>query len=172
MRRYLPLTFILVVIVVGHGCRDERAVKLAREAADRQAEQNDRLAEMARASTEANRETARLQRDVQANQAEVHRQHAALDAERRETAAQRRTESVMAPAVQNLGALLLAALAFLFCLSLLFGLGHEQDAEKTAAVNELLVEELANNESPSLPSADTSRVGSEPRVPSIGQEPK
>jgi hypothetical protein len=78
----------------------------------------------------------------------------------------------MAPAVESFGMLLLAAVVFLFCWSLIFGLSCEGDAEQTAAVNELLVQELAADRATSLPSADGASVSADTPVGSIGHDPK
>jgi type II secretory pathway component PulJ len=137
------------------GCTsDERVVTIAREADDRQAQQNAHMAETIRAETEAHQEMARLQRDVQAHEAEIGRQRDVLEAERRDITKQRQTESLMVPMMENFGLLLALVLLLAFCWSLLIGLNREGEPEHTAVANELLLHELILEQHEALPTAD------------------
>ena len=153
----------LAIALLG-GCDDERAAQLSREAANRQAEQNRRMAEVVKAETEANQEMARLQRDVQANQAEMDRQRSTLEAERREIAGERRRESFLAPAVENLGGLLVVVAVLVLCWYLLVGATHRDDTDQR--VNELLVEELVSDQ-PVLAPPATSVAALEHQNPEV-----
>jgi hypothetical protein len=136
------------------GCTDDgRVVAVAREAADRQAQQNAHMAETVRAETQTNKEMARLQRDMQAHQAEIGRQRDILEAERREIAKQRRNESLLVPVMEGFGLLLVVALLVGFCWSLLIGLSREGEPEYTAVANELLLQELILEQPEALPAA-------------------
>ena len=150
---WILLLFGPFLALLGGCASDERVVTVAREAADRQAQQSDHLAETVRAETQAHQEMARLQRDMQAHQAEIGRQRDALEAERREIAQQRRTESLLAPMMESFGLLLAVALVLGFCWSLLIGLHREGEPEHTAVANELLLQELILQQPEALPTA-------------------
>ena len=147
------------------GCTsDERVVTIAREADDRQAQQNAHMAETVRAETEARQEMARLQRDVQTHQAEIGQQRDTLEAERREITKQRQTESLLAPMLESFGLLLAVALLLGFCWSLLIGLNREGEPEHTAAANELLLQELLFEQPEALPTAGSPTAIAPPPV--------
>jgi hypothetical protein len=150
---WIILWFVPFLALLGGCTSDERVVAVAREAADRQAQQNVHMAETVRAETEAHREMARLQRDVQAHQAEIGRQRDVLEAERREIARQRQRESLLAPVMESFGLLLALALVLGFCWSLLIGLSREGEPEHTAVANELLLQELILEQPEPLPTA-------------------
>jgi len=147
------------------GCTtDERVVAVAREAADRQAQQNAHMAETVRAETEAHQEMARLQRDAQAHQAEIGRQRDVLEAERREIAKERQSESLLISVMENVGPLLAMALVLGFCWSLLIGLSREGESEHTAVANELLLHELLLEQPEFLPTIGPSPAIAPPPV--------
>ena len=167
MSRTQLLLFIEVLsIACLGGCSgDERAVQLSREASNRQAEQNARMAEVVQAETKAQQETARLQRELHRSQTEIGHQRDVLEAERRDIAAQRRHESLLAPAIEGLAALLLVTAVLVFCWWLLIGLCREGEPEQTAAVNELLIEELVRGQADGLlppPSPSPTAIAGEP----------
>ena len=150
---WIILLFVLFLALLGGCTSDERVVAIAREAADRQAQQNAHMAETVRAETQAHQEMARLQRDVQAHQAEIGRQRDVLEAERRPIATQRQRESLLAPMMESFGLLLVLALVLGFCWSLLIGLSREGEPEDTAVANELLLQELLLEQPEALPTA-------------------
>jgi hypothetical protein len=78
----------------------------------------------------------------------------------------------MGPVIETFGFLLLAVVTLMFCWWLLFGLNREKDAEQTAAVNELLLTELAADRGTILPLADGASVGAAPSAGSIGHDPE
>ena len=115
-------------------------VQVAREAADRQAEQNRQIAhqnreiaqttkQLVEADGQSRTELVALQRDLQVQQAEVARQRDALEAERRQQAEKRQTESTLAPVIESLGRVLVCALLIAFCCYLASGLRSEKDAD-------------------------------------------
>lgn len=172
----LLTTTILLMITLLTGCtEDERVVEVAREAADRQAEQNRQIAHqnqeiaqttnrLVEADGRSRTELVALQRDLQVQQAEVARQRDALEAERREQAEQRWMESMLAPAIESLGALLVCALLVAFGCYLARGLRTETDANPE--INELLVMDLVSDEPRLLPSLPTPGVGAA-RLPEL-----
>ena len=169
------ITWILLLfgpfLALLSGCNDDgRVVAVAREAADRQAQQNTHMAETVRAETQAHQEMARLQRDVQAHQAEIGRQRDVLEAERREIAQQRRSESLLAPMMESFGLLLAVALVLGFCWSLLIGLNREGEPEYTAVANELLLQELILEQPEAVPAAGApTAITALPVAQSVGQ---
>ncbi len=169
MRSISCVTWILLLfgpfLALLGGCSgDERVVAIAREAADRQAQQNVHMAETVRAEIEAHQELARLQRDVQAHQAEISHQQDVLEAERREIAKQRQRESLLAPLMESFGSLLVLVLVLGFCWSLLIGLSREGESEHTAVANELLLYELISEQPEALPTAGSPTAIAPPPV--------
>jgi hypothetical protein len=152
----LPWCLILcgaILTLLAAGCDDDqRVVDVALESAERQAQQshdvtrlNEQVAQgtrrLAESQAAAREELVALQRDVQ-------QQRDALDAERRELGALRWRESLLAPAVGNLGLLLVAALALALCWRLLGAL--KEDPQDTA-LGEILTLEIAAQRSTLLP---------------------
>jgi hypothetical protein len=140
---------------------------VAREAADRQAEQNRQIAHqnhqiaqtaknLVEADGQSRTELVALQRDLQVQQAEVARQRDALEAERRQQAEKRQTESMLAPVIESLGGVLVCALLIAFCCYLARGLRNESDANPE--LNELLVMDLVSEQPMLLPHFSTQGV--------------
>jgi hypothetical protein len=169
---------MMMLTAVMTGCTtDERVAHVAIEAADRQAQQN---AEMARvtsqasegnsklieADAEARKEIVRVHRDLQAERTQLSEQWNQLENERQDIAGDRRTESLVVPAVKTLGAIAVAVLAIGFCLVLLFGLRKSDDTD--AQLGELLIHEIVGDQPrllpprdvPALPTCDGSETSS------------
>ena len=92
------------------GC-DDRATQIAREAANRQAQQNTAMADLNKevaggthqlveADTEARKEIVGVHHELQAERTRLDTSGIALEQERKAIATQRRTESMLAPAIQ------------------------------------------------------------------------
>ena len=155
------LPVLLLALLLAAGCEeDRRVVELAREAADRQAEQNRQIArqseqvatatrELIEADAHSRREMVALQRALQGEQAEVGRQRDALEAERRQLALARERESLLLPVLQGAGPLLVVIAALVFCSLLLVGL-RRRDTEPDL-LGELLVEEMVTEHPLLLP---------------------
>lgn len=145
LRKMLPVALIPLLLVLASlaGCsqEDPTAAKVAREAADRQAEQNRRMAEVLKAENQARQEVARLQRDLQSQQADLSQQRNALESERRQMATQRQRESFWIPFLETAGIVLVCALALVYCIHLAYGLRDPVASEQK--MGELLIEELA-----------------------------
>ena len=143
------LPVLLVTTLALAGCEeDPRLVRLATEAADRQAEQNEA---MARLQTEVAEGTRRLvEEQASARQAaDQERQQLntgwdALEAERRQIARQRRTVSLVTTAVRG-GSLLLIVL---FCLALALLTLRNSATESTTSADlvDLLVRQAVEGE--------------------------
>jgi hypothetical protein len=138
-RRILRQMLIPLMILLLVGCDEhERLVQTAREAANRQAEQNKEIAhqnreiaETARHLVEADgqsrKELTALQHDLQAQQAEVAKQQDALEAERRQIANQRQRESLLVPVLESFAVVLIGGLVLAYCCYLASGLRGQQD---------------------------------------------
>jgi hypothetical protein len=167
----------LVIIVSLAGCGgDDRVVQVAREAADRQAEQNRQIAhqnhqiaetthDLVAADASSRRDLVALQQDLQTQQAEVGRQRDALEAERREIAQKRSWESALGPAIESLTVGLVCLGAIAFCCFLFYGLRQDSSAEPE--IGELLVEDLAAPHPMVLASAEFAAVSDRPAVPAL-----
>lgn len=152
------LTFLQLAVLTA-GC-DDRASQIAREAADRQAEQNktmtelhDKVADGSRklvdADAQARREMVGVHRDLQAERKRLDSDWRGLEAERRQTASERRTESLLVPLLETAGVAVLTALALGFAWYALAAARHSEPAE--AELNELLLRELLSDELALLP---------------------
>ena len=118
---------LVALVMILAGCEeDERVVELAREAADRQAEQNRHIArqseqvatatrELIEGDARSRQEMVAMHRELQGEQAEVFRQRDTLEAERRELARARQRESLLVPVLQGGGGLLVVVAALVFC---------------------------------------------------------
>jgi hypothetical protein len=173
---------ILATGVFLPGCGDDgRVVQVAREAADRQAEQNRQIAhqnhqiaetthELVAADADSRRELVALQQDLQTQQAEVARQRDVLEGERREIARKRFWDSALGPAIESLTVGLICLGAIGVCCFLLYGLRQEKGAEPE--ISELLVEDLVAPHPVVLASADPTIVSDRPAIPALPAGPR
>jgi hypothetical protein len=136
------------------GC-DDRAAQVAREAADRQAQQNTAMAELnqevasgthrlVEADAQARKELVGVHRDLQSERARLDTSWNDLDQERRQMAGQRRTESLLAPAVQSAGLFAIVALVLGFSWYALTKIRHNGELE--CAVTDLLLNDVLADE--------------------------
>jgi hypothetical protein len=162
MVKVSPINVLPVALMVLlSGCdQDERVVRVATEAADRQAEQNQELVRLNRevaegtrrlveADAEARQELALLQRGLQEEQAQIGQQRDQLEQERQQIARQRHRDPLVAKSISSVG-LTIACLLPLGIAALL--IWRLRDAtEDDAALSQLLVEELASDQPRLLP---------------------
>ena len=153
---------ILAILFLVTGCDENRRVaEVAREAADRQAEQNRQIAHqnheiaeatktLVEADAGSRKELVGLQRDLQGDQAEAAKQRDLLESERRQIAATRLRESLLAPIIEQVVAALVCATAIALCCFLLYGLRHDRNSDPE--LTELLVEDLFSQQRLLLPS--------------------
>jgi TolA-binding protein len=152
---------LLALFILLSGCdEDERVVRVATQAADRQAEQNQELVRLNRevaegtrrlveADAEARQELAQLQRGLQEEQAQIGQQRDRLEQERQQIALQRNRDPLVAEAISSVG-ITIACLLPLGVAALL--IWRMRDAtEEDAALSQLLVEELASDQPRLLP---------------------
>jgi hypothetical protein len=135
------------------GCHNDSA-QIAREAADRQAEQNRTMAalqeqvasgtrDLVAGEAAAREQGLSLQRDLHAQRARIADREDALEAERRALAAIRRAESVWAAILPASGGVVMAIVALAFAWLVIHGLQTEDDAlaPTCQAMVDLLMEE-------------------------------
>jgi hypothetical protein len=143
-------------LILISGC-DDRATHIAREAADRQAQQNTAMAKLnqevaggtrrlVEADAKARHEILGVHRDLQAERTRLDTGWNALELERQQIARRRRTESMLVPVATFVGSAVLVALLLGFCWYALLAARRGDDAD--AQLNELLVCELLPDEPP------------------------
>ncbi len=146
VKHVLGRHLIMLVALAGlflSGCEDDqRLAQMAREAANRQAEQNREMAqqnqriaeatkELVTADAQARKELTTIQKDLRADQADVGKQRDALEGERQKIDAARKWDQLLAPALADFGVLLVIAAALWFCWYLIIGLKLEDRANRT-----------------------------------------
>jgi hypothetical protein len=153
-------TIALTISMTG-GCMTEPG-EVAREAANRQAQQNTEMARLNRevasgshqlveADAKAREELVGVQRDLQAERTRLDSGWTDLNQERRDLVAERRTESMLVSIGKAVGYLLLVVVLLGLCWRMLVvaGDGNASDAE----LNELLIDEIVTCEVKALPEA-------------------
>jgi hypothetical protein len=140
------------------GC-DERATQIAREAADRQAQQNTAMAELNRevasgthrlveADAQARQGFVGVHRDLQAERSRLDTGWTNLEQERKQLASQRRVESMLVPATTLVGGALVVLLLLGFAWYALVAT-HASD-DTSGPLQEFLLTELALPDRPAL----------------------
>ena len=135
-RAILPIAILITLVT---GC-DDRVTQVAREAADRQAQQNTAMANIVEADAKARQEIVGVHRDLQAERTRLDTGWTALESDRKEIAGERRTESTLASMTTIAGSILLAAVLLGFCWFIL--IGARQD-HASVELTELLVQRIA-----------------------------
>lgn len=167
----IAIHWIVLTILIS-GC-DDRAAQIAREAADRQAQQNTAMADLNKevasgthrlveADAQARKEVVGVHRDLQAERARLDSGWGELERERRRIAGERRTESLLAPTVQTAGLLAVVALVLGFCWYALMKIRDKDELE--CSVTDFLIEEVfADKPQP--------RLANRERTPLLDQSP-
>jgi hypothetical protein len=151
----------VLLLALAIGCdEDKRLVDQAREADERQAEQNRQIAhqnhqlaeatnKLIEADAKSREELVALERDLQAERAAIGKQRDKLEAERRQIAGQRLQESLLVQCLDGALTVLSSLLPLVLCWYLLSGWRSSSSDE---ALGELLTMELAGDSpSPLLP---------------------
>ena len=167
MRRNFWLIPVWVLTISIAGCQSEsdRVAEVARESAQRQAEQSKQMAQLqgqvaegsrqlVEADAKARAEMAAIQRDLQQSQTEIGRQRDQLEVERRQIAAERFWDALLGNSITAAATLLACLLPLLLCWALLRRPSHDHEAD--AALAEFLVQELTSSHPVLLP-ADSPR---------------
>jgi hypothetical protein len=141
------------------GCDEKdqykQVAEVAREAADRQAQQNDEMVrlnrevvegtrQMIEADTAARKDAMVVQREIQAERVTLNDGFDKLEGERQQIAQERRTESMLVPAFEKIGGALVAIAVVVLCLVLLIGQRNTDASD--AELNELLICDLASEQ--------------------------
>ena len=121
----MPTKIALLILSASSGC-DDRATRIAREAANRQAQQNTAMADLNKevaagtqhlvaADAAARQNILEVHHDLQSERTRLDTGWSSLESERRQIAGERRFESILAPAISIGGGLLLLAVLLGFC---------------------------------------------------------
>jgi hypothetical protein len=170
----------LLVSLVGCESEGERVAEVAREAAQRQAEQSKLMAQLqgqvaegsrqlVEAEARARADMTALQRDLQRSQAEVGRQRDQLEAERRQIAAERHWDGIIGNSITAAATLLACILPLLLCWAVLRRPCQDQEADMALA--EFLTQELVSDR-PTLLAANQPRRLPEPTRRHSGHAPE
>src|SRR4051812_44069477 len=149
-----PATWILLAalpLIATTSCSDARVTQVAREAADRQAQQNTEMArlnkevaagshQLVEADGKARQEIVAVHRDLQAERSRLDNSWGQVQEERKEIAAERRTESMFVAVANASGYLFLVVVVLGFCWYALVRVGQGDGTEEQ--LNELLVTEI------------------------------
>jgi hypothetical protein len=150
---------------VTSGC-DDRATQIAREAANRQDQQNTAMSELNKevaagtrdlvaADSQARKEIVGVHHELQAERTRLDTGWDALEKVRQHIAGERRTESMLVPAVEVFGGLALVILLLGFCWYALVAARRGDDSD--GQLNELLVCEILTDTPPLLAHSQQAR---------------
>jgi len=134
---------IPILLILMTGC-DDSATRIAREAADRQAQQNTSMAKVVEADAQAHKDIIGVHHDLQTERGRLDTGWDKLEAERREIAGDRRTESMLVSLIQLAGGCALVAVLLAFCWLVLFSAEHRdpQPEFQELVLNRVLSDEL------------------------------
>jgi hypothetical protein len=172
MKNKLVATALLLALAVGCD-EDKRLVEQAREADERQADQNRQIAHqnhqlaeatnrLIEADAKSREELVALERDLQAERAAIGKQRDELETERRQIASQRVRESLLVECLDGALVLLASLLPLVLCWYLLAGWRTSSNDE---ALGELLTIELAGDSSSPLLPASAKATAAGHRLP-------
>lgn len=161
--RWLCHVLWMLLVPLAIGCEEETdqgQVQVARESAERQAQQNKQMAELQQhvaagakqlveADSQARRELVELQRELRSDQAEIGHQRGALESERRQIARDRYWDSILGVSIYAGAGILACLLPLLLCGWLLHATRDKHGTDEALA--ELLVEELTTDRPMLLP---------------------
>lgn len=158
-------TLLIVMSLTTIGCSAE-ATRVAREAADRQAQQNTAMTELNKevargshrlveADAQARHDMVGVHHDLQAERSRLDSRWSTLDSERQQLVSDRRTESLVVTVAPLIGGGLAVATLVGFCWWLLVSAAADRRVD--ARLNEVLLAEVLPGQSTlGLPEASTS----------------
>ena len=156
VRHPAPITLMLL-LAAGCSSSDDRLVRHVTESNRQQAEQNREMARLHQNLAEGNTRlveaVAESRQEMLAMESNLQDQRDRLEAERKSLASQRYWESLLAPALTDVGMLLVASLPLVLCWYLLHGLRSAGDDD----VNEVLLRELVAEDRLLLPAPRSQR---------------
>src|SRR4051812_5681724 len=150
----LSTTSILLAtlpLIATSSCSDNRVTQVAREAADRQAQQNTEMAQLNKevasgshqlveADAKARQEIVSVHRDLQAERSRLDTSWGQVQEERRLIAAERRTESMLVAVANASGYFFLVVVVLGFCWYALVRVRQGDGTDEQ--LNELLISEI------------------------------
>src|SRR4051812_43412596 len=159
-RNHRTLILWTTLLIATSGC-DNSATHIAREAADRQAQQNTEMAQLNKevasgshqlveADAKARQQIVGVHHDLQAERTRLDTSRSELESERRQIAGQRRTESMLVSMTSLIGGVSLVVALLGFCWYAL--VAARRDDGTDAQLNELLIREILPDETPLLSS--------------------
>ncbi len=149
------LQSLVPLILLLAGCGDERVVKVAREADERQAKQNEQIARVVNEETAFRQQAAKLQNDLRADQAVIAQQRDALEIERKQLASQREWAAFYTPLLETGGVVAVVVAGLVYCsFVVVYGLRRGGDHE----IGELLLEDFVSHRPVLLPRLPASPV--------------
>ncbi len=148
MKHLPPLALsLLLTLIPACSSPDARLARLAERTTQQQADQNKMTAEVTKAASENHRRVIEAveasRQEVVALEQAVQEQRDRLEDERQSLAEERHRESLLAPVVETVGLLLVAALPLVIAIYLLHGLRGQNEEE---AVSEVMLRELLTPE--------------------------
>jgi hypothetical protein len=155
MRIFAHLTTASLLIAV-NGC-DDRATHIAREAADRQAQQNTAMTDLNKevshgsrdlvaADARARQEVLAVHRDLQSERMRLDASREEVESERKRLAAERQLESLLVPVLSTAGVWAVTLLVLGFCWRAL--VRAQEDTITDLELNEILVTEVLTGDFP------------------------
>lgn len=163
------ILFTVIPLIAATSCNDERdkTTQVAREAADRQAQQNTEMAQVSKevaagshqlveADAKARQEIVGVHRDLQAERSRLDSGWSELQKNRKELVAQLRTESALVAVSRATGYLFLVVAVLSFCWYVLFRVRHDDGTD--ARLNELLVSEILPNHSSMVTATEKTKL--------------
>jgi hypothetical protein len=154
----------ITLIAATRGC-DDKSAQIAREAADRQAQQNTEMAQLNKevvsgthklveADAEARKEIVGVHHDLQSERIRLDTSWQDLEDERREIAGERRTASMLVSVCELVGGVSLVVVLLGFCWYALVASRRSEDTD--GQLNELLIQEILPEGPPLLSAGQTS----------------
>src|SRR6476469_7383643 len=151
-------TLSIALLAATNGC-DDRVTEIAREAADRQAQQNTEMArlnkevasgthQLVEADAQARKEIVGVHHDLQSERTRLDTSWKDLEDERRAIAGERRTESMLVSVCELLGGVSLVVVLLGFCWYALVVSRRSEDTD--GQLNELLIQEILPESHPLL----------------------
>ena len=121
--RWIAVASLMLLLT---GCADDRLIHMARESADRQAQQNQVVAQVIETQNEVQKEVVEAHRDLQQERGQLAEGWNDLESERRSVASGRRTESLLTIVARGTLGAMVALLSLAFACCLLFGLSTSE----------------------------------------------
>lgn len=174
LRASLTITIVGTGLVIAISGCDERVADVAREGADRQAQQNAMTADLhgevaqgtralVTSDAEARDQIVSVHHELQAERARLDEAWSALERERQRLTERRHTESLLVASAHVAGMAILVVLLLLFSWYALFAARHDNVPE--SALNEYLLATLVGDEHRSMARPDRLSLPSDTTEP-------